>query len=60
VVEIKQDMSSLRTANDESSEILTKKRKKVKDFSVKALEVLEFCLKENVLRETSVSLNMSV
>jgi hypothetical protein len=37
------------------SEILTKKSKKVKDFSVKALEVLEFCLKENVLRETSVN-----
>jgi hypothetical protein len=30
------------------SEILTKKRQKVKDFSVKALEVLEFCLKVSV------------
>jgi hypothetical protein len=37
------------------SEILTKKRPKVKDFSVKALEVVEFCLKENVQREASVN-----
>jgi Tfp pilus assembly protein PilF len=37
------------------SEILTKKRQKVKDFSVKALEVLEFCLRESVQRETSVN-----
>jgi hypothetical protein len=37
------------------SEILTKKRKIVRKFSVEALEGLEFCLKENVQREASVN-----